>query len=220
MDRAGMVDARAEIESELGLGEGDRQGGPYGGAHDRSRVRMNARGEICRNDGPAGLIDGLDGAAIEPFDRSGQAGSQQGVHDHLAVADNRATAFIGPIGLDGSGAGHLHEPAIHGLGVARHGRRLGHQQDLRARPFAREQAGHDEPVASVVALSAHDGDGPAGQRAGHLFHGGDQTISGFLHQGEAGNLRFLDGAPVEGLHLGGGHDLHGRQERMADSVEQ
>src|SRR5207249_4467508 len=99
------------------------------------------------------------------------------------------------------GAAGSHEPTVHRLGVTGQVRHSDHEQYLNPGPFPLQQACDHEPVPSVMTLTAKNRHSLAGQGAEYLFHGGDDTGAGMVHQGEAWDVDLCDGPELSFMLL-------------------
>ena len=200
-----MLGAWEEDDARLERAERHRPGRADRRAADGAVVPLHAGGDVHGHDGWDAAGQRLDGRAPFPVRLAPEPRPEDGVDGHIGAVELAAQ----PPGIEGAPPpSGLDEP-----GEARRGRasELGRiHQDGHRHPQApaKEVAGGDEPVASVVPLAAHHDGSLAVRAPGHPNGGPGHRGPRVLHQRLHGDPAFGAPAVELGALLGGEDGSH------------
>ena len=206
---------RPRVDELARLGEGKRAGDvrPHRPAQDMAGVRVDARGDV-HGKYHLSVVSGVVDAVYHPADSSRhlpvQAGAEHGVNRHREVAQCVCQ------GQDVLVGGHRYDRDVHFPDRIEIVRRLpgphlleragDEHPDVDA--VVGQVAGHDKPVAAVVAGAADDHDA-ARCLGGDLQQQADGACAGVFHQHGPGDGELLHGPAVDFLNLCCRCELHG-----------
>ena len=196
--------------ADLGKGEGGRGVGPDGSAEDLARVSRQPRGDVHGHNRFALGVDQVDHLCLNATHGGVEPCAEDGVDPQLRHAHGATVA------LEGLRVGDLDHCHAQRIEQGQVGRRIagdpiagGEQKDGDRMASLGQVTGHDESVTAVVAPAGGDADGPASPIAEGFQEGLDGAAASVFHQHTARQTEIFDGGPVNGLHCGGRHQLHG-----------
>jgi hypothetical protein len=169
---------------------------------------METGWDIDCDDRFPGIVHEFDGLTIDPGHYRGQSGAKEGIDEDVAGGKEGPRLVGRPESNDRGSSGDPNEPAIHRRGIATQVGNRCEELHMNSRTPAVEQSGHDQSISSIVPFSAEDGNGLASYWSTVFLQIPDNAFAGPFHQDGTGDMRFGDGAAIERLHLGPGHDLH------------
>ena len=190
-DLAGTPLTRCHPVAELGGVEGDREVGAHRDSLDLPGGGVDAGGDVGGHHRRVTAVDRLDREIGGRPRRPLEAGAEDRVDDDPGALEGGRE----PAGLDLAGGGV--DAVEVGGGIGRELVSRPQQERLDLMAGARQVAGGDEAVATVVALAADDARGTRSRDRLRRF--GDRS-AGRLHQLERWNPTFVDRPSVDGAH--------------------
>ena len=184
--------AGADPQAGLGGVEGDGHRGAHRLSADHPAGRVDSARDVDAEDRRGCGVDHGDRFGHGPARRALEAGPEQGVDDDAGSVQCLAHAAQ----WQRLGAGQALEVRAR---VTADVPRLGGEHHPRLTAFLAQQARHDEAIAAVVALAAHDRDRTVG---GDSLHRARHARAGALHELQPRHALLLDRPAVDRAHRG------------------